>query len=221
MYGMSIFQDIRRWYREITAYRVVDSLKKRGFEAFYVESREEARDLTLKLIPPGTVTIGVGGSVTIRELGLIEILSEKGYRIIHHWIEELSRDESRRIRLEEVNADLFLTSVNALTLDGKLILIDGVGNRVAAASFGPRIVIAIAGFNKLVPNLDYGLWRVKNIAMPMNAKRLKLDTPCARLGYCTECLGMERGCRATLILDMKPSMTDNYYVIIVGEDLGF
>lgn len=216
-----MFQDIRKWYREVTAYRVVDSLRKRGFEAFYVESRIEARDLALKLIPPGTATIGVGGSVTIREIGLLEALSEKGYRVIHHWIEGLSGDESRRVRLEEINADVFLTSVNALTLDGRLILVDGVGNRVAASAFGPRTVIAIAGFNKLVPDLDYGLWRVKNIAMPMNARRLKLDTPCARLGYCTECQGTNRGCRATLILDMKPSMTEHYYLILVGEDLGF
>lgn len=221
MYGMSSFQDIRRWYREVTAYRVIDSLKRRGFEAFYVESRDEARDLTLKLIPSDAAAIGVGGSVTVRELGLLDILSEKGYRVIHHWIEGLSGDENRRVRLEEVNADVFLTSVNALTLDGQLILVDGVGNRVAAASFGPRTVIAIVGFNKLVPDLDYGLWRVKNIAMPMNARRLKLNTPCARLGYCTDCLGMDRGCRATLILDMKPSMTEHYYVILVGEDLGF
>ncbi|MCX8162487.1 MAG: lactate utilization protein [Candidatus Bathyarchaeota archaeon] len=218
---MSSFQDIRKWYREVTAYRVIDSLRKRGFEAFYTESRSEARDLTLKLIPSDTVTIGVGGSVTVRELGLLEALSEKGYRVIHHWIEGLSRDESRRVRLDEVNAEVFLTSVNALTSDGRLILIDGVGNRVAAASFGPKTVIAIAGFNKLVPDLDYGLWRVKNVAMPMNARRLKLDTPCARLGYCTDCLGVDRGCRVTLIIDMKPSMTEHYYLILVGEDLGF
>lgn len=218
---MSMFQDIRKWYREVTAYRVVDSLRKRGFEAFYVESKIEAKDLALRLIPSNTVTIGVGGSVTIREIGLLEALSDKGYRVIHHWIEGLSGDESRRVRLEEINADVFLTSVNALTLDGRLILVDGVGNRVAASAFGPRTVIAIVGFNKLVPDLDYGLWRVKNVAMPMNARRLKLDTPCAKLGYCTECQGSSRGCRATLILDMKPSMTEHYYLILVGEDLGF
>lgn len=216
----AFFHEVRRWYREALASKVVEGLQKRGFKASYVESKAEAKDRVLELIPRGSVKIGVGGSVTIRELGLIEALSERGFQVVHHWVRGLSREESYRVRMEEVNSDVFLTSVNAVTVEGELILVDGVGNRVAAAAFGPRIVIAVVGFNKIVPDLKYGMWRVRNVAMPMNARRLGLATPCASLGYCVDCETSVRGCRVTLILDRRPSMTD-YHVVLVGEELGF
>ncbi|MEM3137804.1 MAG: LUD domain-containing protein, partial [Thermofilaceae archaeon] len=111
-------------------------------------------------------------------------------------------------------------SVNAVTMDGKLISIDGVGNRVAAMIFGPKRVIVVAGKNKLVRDVKEGLWRAKNIAAVMNCKRLKLKTPCVKLDRCLDCSSPERACNITVIVERKPSLTD-FHVILVNEDLGF
>jgi len=218
MKNMSRYCEIRRWYRHKLVETTAKSLSRNGFETHIAEDAREAKRLVLQLIPSGS-TVGIGGSVTIRELGIIEELERQGYRVVHHWV-KASPEDLDELRRRELTADVFLCSANAITIDGKIVAIDGVGNRVAAMSFGPRMVILVIGVNKIVRNLEEALSRAKNVAAIMNWRRLGLQTPCVETGYCIECDAPSRGCRITLILDRRPSRTE-YHVILVKEELGF
>jgi len=209
-----MFEEIREWYRRELAFKAVEALKGNGFNSHYLGSRSEALEAILNLVPEKAV-VGVGGSTTVRELGLPELLSKKGCEVILH--DSPNTFENRRRTL---CVDVFLSSVNAITLDGKLVSLDSVGNRVAALAFGPKKTIVVAGVNKLVRSLDEALWRVRNVAAPMNARRLNRKTPCTLKGYCVDCNSGERLCRALLILEKAPALSE-YHVIIVGENLGF
>ncbi|RLG83776.1 MAG: lactate utilization protein [Thermoprotei archaeon] len=213
-----MWRDVKEWYWREVIRGTAEALRRNGFEVHVANDRAEAREVVLKLIPPGS-TVGVGGSITIRELGLIEELSARGFEVVHHWVKAPPEavDELRR---KELTADVFLCSVNAVTRDGKLLSIDGVGNRVAAMIFGPRRVIVVAGRNKIVRDLDEAMWRARNVAAPMNCRRLGLDTPCAKTGYCTECTSPTRACRIVVVLEARPLKTD-FHVVLVNEELGF
>lgn len=210
--------EARRWYARLMLERAASALRRNGFEVSVVESKEEAREAVLSLVHEGA-TVGIGGSVTVRELGIIEELERRGCKVIHHWI-SAPPDELMRLRRQELTSDVFLTSVNAVTLDGKLVSVDGMGNRVAATAFGPQRVIIVAGRNKLTRNLEEALWRVRNVAAALNARRLGVETPCARLGYCIDCDSPARICRVVLILERRPTGAE-YDVVLVNEELGF
>jgi hypothetical protein len=173
----------------------------------------------LDLIPPDSV-VGVGGSITVRELGLIEALQKRGNRVVQHWQKGLSFDEIIAVERQHLTSEVFLTSSNAITEAGQLVNVDGGGNRVAAMIFGPKKVIVIAGENKIVKDVDAGLERIKRVAAPLNAKRLNLSTPCAVTGVCTDCDIPERICNITTIIHRKSEETD-ITIILVGETLGF
>ncbi|MEM4601964.1 MAG: lactate utilization protein [Desulfurococcaceae archaeon] len=194
------------------------ALEANGFKDYLVPDKEKAKELALNLIPSGSV-VGVGGSVTIRELGLIEELEKRGFKVIHHWL-PLPPDELSEVRRKELTTDVFLSSSNAVTLDGKLVNIDGAGNRVAAMIFGPKRVIVVAGRNKIVRNVEEGISRTKNIATIANSIRLNRKPPCVTAGYCVDCRSPERACNILVVLERKPSNAD-YHVILVNEDLGF
>lgn len=211
--------DIVNWHIEKISGHVVEALKKNGFNAYFVRNREGAINKVLELIPQGA-KIGIGGSTTIRELNLVKILTEKGHKVIRHDIPSLSQGERFRMRREELLSDVFLASANAITLDGKIVNMDGTGNRVAAMAFGPKRVILVVGINKIVKDVESAIWRVKNVAAPMNAKRLKRRVPCVEEGLCTDCDEPGRICKVLLILEKRPTLTD-YHVILVGEELGF
>ena len=211
--------EIVSWYIEKISANVVEALKRNGFNAYFVKNREEAVNKVLELIPEGA-KIGIGGSMTIKELDLGEILAKRGHRIFRHDVPGLSQEEKHRIRREELTSDVFLASANAITLDGKIVNMDGTGNRVAAMAYGPKKVILVAGINKIVKDVESAIWRVKNVAAPMNAKRLKRQVPCVESGLCAECDEPGRICKVLLILEKKPTYTD-YHVVIVGEELGF
>jgi len=212
-------REVKNWFRERMVNRVLSALKDKGFNAYYAMNKDEALKIILNLIPKDAI-VGVGGSITVREIGLIEALNEKKIPVIHHWRKGLSREENFRVRRLEVTSDVFISSCNAITIDGKIICADAVGNRVAALSFGPRKVIIVTGINKIVKDVNSGIWRIRNIATPMNAKRLKLNIPCAEHGYCTECNSINCPVRIILIIDRPPRMTD-YHIIIVDEELGY
>jgi L-lactate utilization protein LutB len=209
----------KEWYKGLLLDRVVENLKRRGFDAFWCKTKEEAKSKLLDIIPV-TAKIGIGGSVTIRELGIIDELIERGNTVIHHWKPGLPSEEDFQIRREEMTSDVFLSSTNALTVDGVIVNTDGVGNRVAGMIFGPRRVILVVGINKIVKDIDDAIWRIKNVATPMNAYRLGLNTPCAKLGYCMNCTSNVSICRVTTIIEYKPSRTD-FTVVLVGEELGY
>ncbi len=125
------------------------------------------------------------------------------------------------MRRAQQGCDVFLTSSNAITQDGRLVNTDGSGNRVNAMAFGPRKAIVVAGVNKIVPDLERALQRIKEVAVPLNCRRLNSSPPCIQAGKCVDCRVPQRVCRITTIIEWKPPFFSDYLVIIVGETLGY
>lgn len=214
--------EARDWYTEKRVERTLKALRDNGFEALYFPSGDEAVDKVLEMIPEGSL-VGLGGSVTLRELEIPLILEERGYRVADHWAARqrgAGAGEVMEIRRSQVNSDVFITSCNAVTESGELVNLDGGGQRVAASIFGPGHVIVVAGVNKLAMDLEEGIWRTRNVAAPINARRLGRATPCAETGVCTDCDSPERICSALTILYRRTSLTP-VTVILVGEKLGY
>lgn len=199
---------------------VLNSLEKRGIPCLFAENRQAAREEVLKLIAANS-TVGIGGSVTIRELELSKSLLDKGCAIFWHW-EAKNKQEADYVRRQAIFSDYYLCSANAITEDGRIINIDGTGNRVASMVFGPRKVIIVAGINKIAENFEQAMDRIKQQACPQNARRLNLNTPCAKDTYdgCPDCRSPERMCNVITILEGKPNSVD-MQVVIVGEPMGF
>jgi L-lactate utilization protein LutB len=212
-------ESTKTWYLQQSGQRVVEALQRNGFGAMYIPSRAQAKEEVLKLVPNGT-TIGTGGSMTLRELGITQHLAEKGHTMYDHWKPGLSADEVLAVRRAQLTCDVFLTSVNAITSDGELVSTDGIGNRVAATIFGPKKVIIVAGVNKIVKDVQAALRRTKEVAAPLSLKETGMPIPCVQSGICADCSSPLRMCRATMILERKPFNSD-ITVLIVGEDLGF
>ncbi len=200
--------------------KACEHLRKNGFTVKIFERKSDVVDaLREKLL--GVTTVGIGGSITIRELGIVDILRSSGVEVLDHWREGLSEEEVLRIRKRHLGCEAFLSSVNAVTEDGKLVSIDGIGNRVAAMIFGPSRVFVVAGKNKVVKDVHEGVWRAKNIAAPRNAARFGYDfLPCVSAGRCVDCDHPKRICRAVVILERRPFLTE-FYVYLVNEELGF
>lgn len=182
-----------------------EALEKNQFKVLLASSRKDAVDKVLGLIPLNA-KVGVGGSMTIRELGLIEALTRRGNRVVHHWQPDMPVSDWLPFMVEAHNSDVFLCSSNAVTEDGKLVNIDSTGNRVASIIFGPKKVIVIAGKNKIVKDVDEGLKRLKKVAGPINAKRHNLvELPCVTTGLCTDCDSPKRICRVITIMERAPN----------------
>ena len=194
------------------------ALAGRGFEVYAVPDAAAARDRALSLISLES-SVGVGGSMTVRQLGLTEILESSGHAVWWHW----TGAEDRAAVLENArHADVYLASANAVTRNGQLVNTDGTGNRVGALLHGPALVILIIGRNKLVDGgLNEALARIRREACPPNAKRLGLNTPCAHTGRCDEAhCGDDCMCRGTAILH-RPMRGQRMAVILVDEALGY
>jgi len=209
------------WFIEDKTNRTVEALKKNGFDSFYVPTRAAALDRLLQLIPQGS-KVGLAGSMTIRQIGLDDALRKRGDQVDDIWAKKYKLEEHLAIRKRHFDDDVFLTSSNAITEDGKLVNIDGLGNRVAAMVFGPKKVIIVAGINKIVKTVDDGIRRVREISAPMNVKRLGGRTPCTEKGSCdlNECQPPDRHCHIITIVEKKPMKTDTT-VVLVGENLGY
>jgi hypothetical protein len=199
--------------------RTIRSLKGHSFEAIYVESKEKACSRILRHIPP-TAKVGIGGSATIREIGIIPRLKEQGNVIYDHWKEGLSPEQILELRKAQLTSDVFLSSTNALTETGELVNREGVGNRTNSMCFGPGKVIIVAGINKIVPDIHAALKRIKEIAAPRRNKSLNTTNPCVEEGVCQDCNLPTRICRITLILERRPALTD-MLVVVIGENLGY
>lgn len=198
---------------------VCKALNAHGFKARYTASVADARKAVMELIPDGA-SVGVSGTVTARETGLMEVLAEKGCKVAHHWRPGLSPEEKKQILIDELMADWYVTSANAVTKDGVIVNIDGTGNRVAVMSWAPGKIIYIVGINKIVSNVESAVDRARNIASPPNARRTGVDTPCAKLGYCVDCNSPQRICNIFAIMPRSP-LGRECHVIIVGESLGY
>ena len=199
---------------------LLNTLKKNGMDALFVPTGEQARAKVLDMIPMNA-KVGIGGSITIRQLGLIEALRNRGNEVYDHWQPGLSKEERLAVAKKHVSADYFLSSSNALTKDGKLVNTDNTGNRVSALVFGPEHVIVVLGTNKIVETVEEGMKRIKETAAPLNCQRRKDDTPCANGKDCPDCNSPDRLCRVTSIIEKKTKGIGTLSVIIAGEKLGY
>ncbi len=205
------------WLWEKLAERCVTNLKKHSFDAHFFSTAEQARTAILEMVS-AYQSFGFGGSDTTRKIGLPEALRNSGKTIYDHW--GAAKSEDMNIRLLQGRADCFFCSANAISASGEIVNVDGVGNRVNAMTFGVKKVVIVAGMNKVTNDLESALKRIREVAGPMRAKSLGMQTPCAETGICSDCNSPQRICRITTILHRKPMLTD-ISVILVGEELGF
>lgn len=210
--------DSKKKFYENQANTIIKAFKKRQIEGYYCATAKEAKEKAINLMSENS-TISWGGSKTLDQIGIKEALKEKNFNLLDR-SQASSNDEVRSIYLQTFDADYYLMSSNAITLDGKLINIDGNGNRIAALIYGPKNVIVIAGMNKVTLDEDTARKRVRNMASPPNTVRLNCKTPCATTGMCHNCFSEE--CICCQILITRFSRTPNRIkVILVGEELGF
>jgi hypothetical protein len=193
------------------------SLVKNRFKAFVFETKEEMKNHILNMIGQSK-KIGMGGSISVKELGLEEELSKNN--IIYTHKPEMTWEERRKVWLNAIDSDFYLASPQAITFDGKLIFVDGNGNRCAALTWGPRHLVLIAGVNKIVRDFDQGLWRSRNIAAVRNNIRLNKKNPCVITGKCEDCLSEERICNILTVLYKKPKITE-ITVFLLNDNLGY
>lgn len=210
--------------------KTMENLKKNNIMPFYVKTKEEAKDKVKELLLKGA-KVGVGGSMTLFECRIIDLLRSGDYDFLDRYKEGLSRDEINDIYRQCFFADAYLMSTNALTESGELYNVDGNSNRVAALLFGPASVIVVAGKNKIVKDLSEAVMRMKTIAAPKNAKRLSCKTYCAAAGECMDkertadamtkgCASPDRIC-ANYTVTGQQRIKDRIKVIIIDEETGY
>jgi hypothetical protein len=200
--------------------KTLQALQKNCITAVFVRNRQAALEKAAAFVPNESTLVGVGGSVTLREIGLIERLEKGRYKFINQYEEGISQEENLKRRRCSLWAAVFFTSTNAITETGWLVNVDGLGNRVAALAFGPQKVVVVAGRNKICRNLDEALERIRTVAAPKNAKRLGLKTPCVGTGFCVDCSEPSRICCVTSIIKRQKD-ENRMHVILVNEDLGY
>ncbi len=211
-------EQLEGWFREKQAGRVVTALKKNNFEALYVSDSKAALEEVMKRIPDGA-TVGVGGSITLAQIGLFDALKKRKIQLI--WPFQQAQTDEERLQLfrRSFSADVFLSSANAVTEDGKLFNVDASGNRVGATLIGPKKTIIVSGVNKIVKDLGAAEKRVREWVAPQNAKRLNRKTPCVETGVCVDCSSPDRICNIYVTLAKRPARIE-MVVILVGENLG-
>jgi hypothetical protein len=193
--------------------RVVESLKANRFDIVeFVEDAETAVKKVLDIITPNA-RVGTGGSMTIRQIGLRDELQKRGN------IQAFRPGQGSPEDFRRLPSDIFLTSSNAVTLDGKLVNIDATGNRVSNMIFGPPKVILVIGQNKIVSNADEAIKRIKYVIAPFHGMTMGIQAPCAKTGVCSDCKSPGRICNITTIIEKKPRMTE-VAIFLVGQDLG-
>jgi len=200
---------------ELLAQKVMKGLASRNMTGYYAASREEALQTALSLIPEGS-SVAMGGAMSAHEIGLVEALKNDKY----HFIDRDAYQDKRAAMLMAYDADVFLSSVNAMTEDGMLVNIDGNANRVSAIAQGPRKVVFIVGMNKVCNDLDSAMKRARNVAAPINAQRFGLSTPCTQTGACMDCKSPDTICCQFLITRFSRH-AGRIHVILVNDSLGF
>ena len=200
---------------ELLANKVIAGLKSRNMTGYYAGDRAAALKMALELIPEGS-SVTMGGAMSAHEIGLVEALKAGNY----HFIDRDEYADKRAAMLAAYDADVFLSSVNAMTQDGVLVNIDGNANRVSAIAQGPRKVVFIVGMNKICDDVDGAMKRARNVAAPINVQRFGLNTPCARTGACADCKSPDTICCQFLITRFSRH-ADRIHVILVNDNLGF
>lgn len=209
--------DPKQKYYAKRAEILIKNLHSRHFEAYFCETKEQALEKALELIPQGA-TVGWGGAMSAKQIGLLEAINNGPYNAIDR--DKTKTPEERKSAMKScLLADVFITGANALSMDGQMVNIDGVGNRVAAIVYGPERIIVVAGMNKVMDNLEAAMIRARTVAAPMNKQRFDSQTPCEITGTCGDC--KSEGCICNQILVTRNSKpAGRIKVVLVGEDLG-
>jgi hypothetical protein len=208
-------------------------MKRRGFDARYADSKDAAKKMVLELVPPDWI-VGCGDSATVRSLGLLDAIADMGNRVLNPFVvPKILRDKTEPLPLHVINqtshgCDVFLASSNAITLDGKIVNMDGGGNRVSGIIFGSRLRILVIGRNKITRDINDAIYRIKNVIAPAHARKAGAGwfAPCKESGKCIEpetfCeAGRSRSCNVLVILEGHPNMAGSKLIpILVNDDLG-
>ncbi len=209
--------------------KTMQNLENNGIKAFYLENAEEVVPLVKTLLKDGS-SVSNGGSETLRETGVIDLLKNGDYNYIDRT--GLSGEELRQCYIAAYGCDTFLCSSNAVTENGELYNVDGNSNRIACIAYGPKQVIMVVGINKIVANIDEAIERVRKVAAPKNTERLMVQTPCAKTGECISssekgASNMCMGCRGAgriccnYLISAQQRFKDRIKVIIVNKELGY
>lgn len=210
--------DPKQKYYEKRAQVLIKNLQSRHFEAYYCPDAASALEKALELIPKGAC-VGWGGATSAEQIGLLNAMRTGEYCAIDRDTAK-SPEEREAMMRKCLLTDFFITGANALSLDGQMVNIDGVGNRVAAIVYGPKNILVIAGMNKVVDTLEAAVTRARTVAAPINMQRFGLQTPCEVTGACADCKSEGCICNQLLITrNSKPA--GKIKVILVGEELGF
>ncbi|MDO4544696.1 MAG: lactate utilization protein [Bacillota bacterium] len=199
--------------------KIIKNLEKRNMMGYYCDSVDEAVEQIMALIPEES-EVAWGGSITLGEIGIKEKLKEGNYQV-NDPMSFTDPQQALEARRQALHSDVFLSSLNAITMDGEIVNIDGTGNRVAAIVFGPKKVILIAGANKVVLNEADAMDRIRNDACPPNCIRLDRKTPCALTGKCSECLIKGATVCCQLLTTRFSGIDDRIHVVLVNETLGY
>lgn len=213
--------EVKAWMLECQAARLIKKMDKRGFRAVYAPTGREAKKMVLDLVPP-TGVVALLGSQTLNQIGVFGELRNSGRELVDHAVQAqgLSPEEGHAYRKRVFAADTMLASANALDEEGRIYNIDGTGNRVAAMIYGPDKVILAVSLNKVAANPDEAWFRARQVASPMNNKRLDFANPCVKSGHCHDCqLESSICCYFTVIDRSRPAGRIN--VVLIGEDLGY
>ena len=200
---------------DLLSQKVIKGLNSRNMTGYYAKDKDEALKLALELIPEGS-TVTMGGAMSAHEIGLVKVLKEGNY----NFIDRDDYEDKRAAALLAYDADVFLSSTNAMTEDGVLVNIDGNSNRVSAIAHGPKKVVMIVGMNKVCSDVDGALKRARNVAAPINAQRFGITTPCTQTGSCMNCKSADTIC-CNFLITRYSRHTDRIHVILVNESLGF
>ena len=200
---------------ELLAQKVIKGIESRNMSGYYAANAKEACRIALELIPEGS-TVTMGGAMSAHEIGLVDLL-KNGSR---NFIDRDAVEDKRAAMLAAYDADVFISSANAITEDGVMVNIDGNSNRVSAIAQGPKKVVFIVGMNKVCSDIDGAMKRARNVAAPTNAQRFGLNTPCAKTGACMNCKSPDTICCQFLITRFSRH-PGRIHIILVNENLGF
>jgi hypothetical protein len=207
-------------WNEKVARKIIKNLEKRRMAGSYTASAVKAKEEIIEMIPPGA-TVFRCGSMSAVGMGLWDsIAALPEVNLIDPYRPELSPEEAMELRRRGLTADVMIASTNAITLDGRLVNLDGMGNRVAAMAFGPKKVILVVGMNKVAPDLESAVARVKHYAAPVNNIRYGLKNPCVETGLCSDCKTPQRICNMWSTIEGH-MIKDRIHVKLVGENLGY
>ena len=208
-----------KWVNEKKIEKTINNLKKNNISGYYVKDNDELINLIKDIAKEGEV-VSVGGSMSLFESKVIELLRSGRYEFLDRYKENLTQEDIKEIYRKSFFADTYFASANAITEDGKIFNVDGNGNRVAAILYGPDKVVLIVGVNKIVKNIEQAVARNRAISGPANAKRLNLSTPCIKTGQCMECNIEDRICCEYTVIKRQRN-PKRMHVIFINDTLGF